>query len=111
MADPPRSELLAHLLHRKAPSRRPTAVSDRPSGGRCDAAWDTGRPGLALEPLEGAGPLGVPLDRPRECYHYPPLFRARLGVELVAREPELIQQLHARAAAWCEANGLPELAI
>ena len=32
-------------------------------------------------------------------------------MELERREPELIQQLQARAAAWCEANGLPELAI
>jgi LuxR family maltose regulon positive regulatory protein len=111
MDDPPRSELLAHLPGRKAPSRRPTAVPDRPSGGRGDAAWETRRPGLALEPLEGAGPLGVPLDRHREWYHYHHLFRDLLGAELVAREPELVQQLHARAAAWCEANGLPELAI
>jgi LuxR family transcriptional regulator, maltose regulon positive regulatory protein len=111
MADPPRSELLAHLPHPKAPSRRPTAVPDRPSGGRCDAAWDTGRPGHALEPLEGTGPLGVPLDRHREWYHYHHLFRDLLGAELRSREPELVQQLHARAAAWCEANGLPELAI
>ena len=111
MDDPPRSELLAHLPRRKAPSRRPTAVPDRPSEGRCDAAWDTRRPGHVLEPLEGAGPLGVPLDRHREWYHYHHLFRDLLGVELVAREPELVQQLHARAAAWCEANGLPELAI
>jgi LuxR family transcriptional regulator, maltose regulon positive regulatory protein len=111
MADLPRSELLAHLPHRKAPSRRPTAVPDRPSGGRCDAAWDTGRPGLALEALEGIGPLGVPLDRHREWYHYHHLFRDLLGAELRSCEPELIQQLQARAADWCEANGLPELAI
>jgi LuxR family maltose regulon positive regulatory protein len=111
MADPPRPELLAHLPRRNAPSRRPTAVPDRPSGGRGDAARDTRRPGHALETLEGAGPLGVPLDRHREWYHYHHLFRDLLGAELVAREPELVRQLHARAAAWCETNGLPELAI
>jgi LuxR family transcriptional regulator, maltose regulon positive regulatory protein len=64
-----------------------------------------------LEPSEGVDPLGVPLDRHREWYHYHHLFRDLLGVEQGSREPELVQQLHARAAAWCEANGLPELAI
>lgn len=55
--------------------------------------------------------LGVPLDRHREWYQYHHLFRDLLGAELERREPDLIQQLQARAAAWCEANGLPELAI
>jgi LuxR family transcriptional regulator, maltose regulon positive regulatory protein len=111
MADPPRPELLAHLPRREASSCRPTAVPDRPTVGECDAAWDTRRPGHALETLEGAGPLGVPLDRHREWYHYHHLFRDLLGAELQSREPEVVQQLHAQAAAWCEANGLPELAI
>jgi LuxR family maltose regulon positive regulatory protein len=64
-----------------------------------------------LEPSEGVNPLGVPLDRHLEWYHYHHLFRDLLGAELGSREPELVRQLHARAAAWCEANGLPELAI
>jgi LuxR family maltose regulon positive regulatory protein len=59
----------------------------------------------------GGSPLGVPLDRRREWYHYHLLFRDLLGAERERREPEVIQHLHARAAAWCEANGLPELAI
>ena len=76
------------------------------------AAPATSRHGTAvLEPSEGVNPLGVPLDRHREWYHYHHLFRDLLGAELDSCEPELIQQLHARAAAWCEANGLPELAI
>jgi LuxR family maltose regulon positive regulatory protein len=61
--------------------------------------------------MEGANPLGVPPDRHREWYHYHYLFRDLLGAELERRGPELIRQRQARAAAWCEANGLPELAI
>jgi LuxR family maltose regulon positive regulatory protein len=53
----------------------------------------------------------VPLDRHREWYRYHHLFRELLQAELDRREPELIRELHARAAAWCEANGLPEMAI
>jgi LuxR family transcriptional regulator, maltose regulon positive regulatory protein len=64
-----------------------------------------------LELSAGANPLGVPLDRHREWYHYHHLFRDLLGADLGPRGPELTQQLQARAAAWCEANGLPELAI
>jgi LuxR family maltose regulon positive regulatory protein len=111
MAYAPPSELLAHGPRRKAPSQTRTAVLDRTSGPRCDAAQDTSRSGRVLEPLEGVNQLGVPLDRHREWYHYHHLFRDLLGAELGPREPELIQQLQARAAAWCEANGLPELAI
>ena len=64
-----------------------------------------------LEPSEGVDPLGVPLDRHREWYHYHHLFRDLLGAELRPHDPELVQQRQARAAAWCEANGLLELAI
>jgi LuxR family maltose regulon positive regulatory protein len=69
------------------------------------------RSGRVLEPSEGVNPLGVPLDRHHEWYHYHHLFRDLLGAEFGTRDPELIRQLQARAAAWCEANGLPELAI
>jgi LuxR family maltose regulon positive regulatory protein len=69
------------------------------------------RSDYALEPLDGVNPLGVPLDRHREWYHYHHLFRGLLGAEPGRCEPELIRQLQAQAAAWCEANGLPELAI
>jgi LuxR family maltose regulon positive regulatory protein len=79
---------------------------------RCPAATPaTIDRGSDVTPLEGANPLGVPPDRHREWYHYHYLFRDLLGAELERREPELIRQLQARAAAWCEANGLPELAI
>jgi LuxR family transcriptional regulator, maltose regulon positive regulatory protein len=53
----------------------------------------------------------VPLDRRREWYRYHHLLRELLTVELKRREPELVPRLHARAAEWCEANGLPDVAI
>ena len=81
------------------------------SGPLCDAVLAASRSRLVLESLEGSNLLVVPLDRHREWYRYHHLFRELLQAELDRREPELILELHTRAAAWCEANGLPEMAI
>ena len=53
----------------------------------------------------------VPLDRRREWYRYHQLFRELLYGELKRREPDTIPKLHARAADWYEANGMPATAI
>ena len=53
----------------------------------------------------------IPLDRHREWYRYHHLLRDLLRAELRRREPDLIQDLHFRAAAWFEANAMPEAAI
>jgi LuxR family maltose regulon positive regulatory protein len=64
-----------------------------------------------LASLEASNLLVVPLDRRREWYRYHRLFRELLAAELNRREPELFLRLHARAAAWFEANNLPEEAV
>src|SRR5262245_34795247 len=61
--------------------------------------------------LEGSNLLGVPIDRRGAWYQYHHLFRELLGAEPRPLESKGAQQFHARAAAWCEANGLLELAI
>ena len=61
--------------------------------------------------LEASNLLLVPLDRSRQWYRYHHLFHELLTAELDRREPDLVPHLHARAASWCEANGLPETAI
>ena len=61
--------------------------------------------------MERRNLLVVPLDRRREWYRYHHLFRELLLSELRRREPEMVTELHLRAAAWCEANGMPEVAI
>ena len=53
----------------------------------------------------------VALDHQRRWFRYHHLFREMLQAELERREPELVGSLNRRAAAWCEANGQPELAI
>ena len=111
MAEYLRSELLARLPQRTVSFLTRTAVLERMSGPLCDAVLGATESGRVLESLEGLNLLLVPLDRRREWYRYHRLFRDLLRAELERREPELIPVLHARAAAWCETNGRPELAI
>ncbi len=88
-----------------------TSVLDRLCGSLCDATIDADGSGLLLEQLESRNLLVVPLDRHRQWYRYHHLFRDLLHAELLRREPDLVGDLHARAAAWCEANNEPETAI
>jgi len=80
-------------------------------GPLCDAVLGAEGSAGVLESLAGSNLLLVPLDRRREWYRYHHLFRDLLRAELERREPELVGQLHVRAAGWCEANGQPETAL
>jgi LuxR family maltose regulon positive regulatory protein len=105
------SELLAQLSPEQVRFLTRTAVLERLSGPLCDAVLDTEGSGQLLRSLEDSNLLVVPLDRHREWYRYHHLFHDLLRADLERREPQLVPRLHARAAAWCEANGLEETAI
>jgi LuxR family transcriptional regulator, maltose regulon positive regulatory protein len=111
MADYLWSELLGHLPPERVAFLTRTAVLERMSGPSCDGVLDTTGSGAVLAWLEESNLLLVPLDRQRRWYRYHHLFQELLLAELERREPELVPELHARAAEWCEANGLPETAI
>jgi LuxR family maltose regulon positive regulatory protein len=111
VADYLRSELLAQLPAEQVRFLTRTAVLERLSGPLCDAVLDTEGSGQLLRSLEDSNLLVLPLDRHREWYRYHQLFGELLLAELERREPELLSELHARAAVWCEANGLEETAI
>jgi LuxR family maltose regulon positive regulatory protein len=111
MADYLHSELLAQLRPELVSFLTRTAVLERMCGPLCDAVLEQTGSVRLLESLEESNLLLVPLDRRRQWYRYHQLFRELLLAELVRREPELLGQLHARAAIWCEANQLPEVAI
>ena len=81
------------------------------SGQLCDAVLDRTGSDVVLESLAHSNLLLVALDRHGEWYRYHHLFRDLLRAELQRREPELVKALHVRAAEWCEANRMPELAI
>jgi LuxR family maltose regulon positive regulatory protein len=111
LADYLRSELLDRLSPELVRFLTRTAVLDQMSGPLCDAVLGGGGSDRLLASLEGSNLLLVALDRRQEWYRYHQLFRELLLAELDRREPGLAPQLHARAAAWCEANDLPETAI
>ena len=81
------------------------------SGPLCDAVLGSAGSASKLESIATANLFVVPLDRQRGWYRYHHEFRDFLLAELERREPELLPELHRRAAAWCESNGAPEAAI
>jgi LuxR family maltose regulon positive regulatory protein len=111
VADYLSSELLAQLPPELVRFLTRTAVLERMCGPLCDAVLEAGGSGRVLGSLEESNLLVIPLDRRREWYRYHHLFGELLLAELERREPELVPELHARAADWLEANGLAEVAV
>jgi LuxR family transcriptional regulator, maltose regulon positive regulatory protein len=111
MGDYLRSELLDRVSGAVASFLIRTSVLDRMSGSLCDAILDGEGSQRLLERLESRNLLIVPLDRHREWYRYHHLLQELLQAELRRREPDLVQDLHFRAAGWYEANAMPEAAI
>jgi LuxR family maltose regulon positive regulatory protein len=111
MGDYLRSELLDRVSTAEASFLVRTSVLDRMSGPLCDAILGEKGSGRVLERMEDRNLLVIPLDRRREWYRYHHLLRELLQSELRRREPDLAQDLHFRAAAWFEANAMPEAAI
>jgi LuxR family maltose regulon positive regulatory protein len=86
-----------------------SSVLDRLSGPLCAAV--TGNPDseLLLRRLERDNAFVVALDSKREWYRYHHLFAELLRHELAHTSPQLIVELHRRAAAWYrEADAIGE---
>jgi LuxR family maltose regulon positive regulatory protein len=64
-----------------------------------------------LEQIERANLFLVPLDSERHWYRYHPLFADLLRARLKTSASQVWSQLHARAAAWYESQGLLAEAI
>ena len=110
MGDYLRSELLDRISDAEASFLIRTSILDRMCGPLCDAVVGATGSAAVLEQMEARNLLVVPLDRRREWYRYHHLLRELLQAELRRREPGLVQDLHFRAAAWFEANAMPEAA-
>ena len=104
MGDYLRSELLDHLSDAEVSFMCRTSVLDRMCGSLCDAVLQRRGSGQFLEWMERRNLLVVALDRRREWYRYHHLLRELLETELLRREPDLVADLHLRAASWYEAN-------
>lgn len=106
-----RSEVLKPLSRERQRFLTRTSILQRLSGPLCDAVLDRSGSARTLESIERSNLLLVPLDRERRWYRYHHLFADVLRSELERREPDVIPELHRRAADWFEANGLPEMAM
>ncbi|GAA4359109.1 LuxR C-terminal-related transcriptional regulator [Angustibacter luteus] len=84
-----------------------TCISDQVSSGLAEALTEEPRSQQFLERLESTNAFVVGLGPGREWYRYHALMREMLQHRLVVDEPELVRELHRRAALWFAGNGDP----
>jgi LuxR family transcriptional regulator, maltose regulon positive regulatory protein len=77
-----------------------TSILDRMCAPACNALTGASDAASRLEEVERANLFLVPLDSHREWYRYHHLFHELLRHELARAHPELVGELHRRAAAW-----------
>ena len=106
-----RSEVLGRLSRERQRFLTRTSILDHLNGPLCDAVLGRSGSARTLESIERQNLLLVPLDRQREWYRYNNLFRDVLRAELARREPEVIQELHGKAADRFEELGRLEDAL
>ena len=111
MGDYLRSEFLERVSRADRAFLTRTSILEVLSGPVCDHIVGRTGSGRVLDRLERRNLLVIPLDRRGERYRYHHLFRELLHTELMEREPEMVPELHRRAASWYEANERPEAAI
>ena len=92
-----------------------TAILERLQGSLCEAVigeHDGEASGQAmLEQLEQANLFLVSLDDERRWYRYHQLFAEALRYRLQRTHPTLVPELHQRASAWYEQQGLTHDAV
>lgn len=107
--------LMAEVLDGQPPNLRSfllrTSVLGRLSGPLCDAVLQTSGSASVLQKIERENLFVVPLDTSRHWYRYHQLFAELLRTELRRTEPDLVADLHRRAATWFEAEGLIDEAV
>jgi len=107
--------LMAEVLDGQPPHLRSfllrTSVLARLSGPLCDALLQTSGSASVLEKIERENLFVVPLDMSRHWYRYHQLFGELLRTELRRSEPDLVADLHRRAATWFETEGFIDEAV
>lgn len=101
--------LISEVMSRMSPAERDfllrTSVVGEVSGELANALTDRADGHRHLADLARGGVLIAPLDRRGEWYRYHALFRELLQAELRGDAPELVPELHQRAATWLAAHG------
>ena len=106
-----RTEILARLPEAERRFLTRTAVLPTMCASLCDAVLrDTGSQRV-LESIERTNHLLVPLDRRHRWFRCHDLFREALEAELIADEPNLVNQLRQSAIEWFTAHDQPERAF
>lgn len=82
-----------------------TAVLRRLNASLAAALTDSPAAQFTLEQLERANLFVVPLDEGRQWYRTHDLVREVLLARLQMTTPDLVPELHRRAAQWCAAHG------
>lgn len=88
-----------------------TSILERMSGSLCDTVTGGGDSQAMLEELERANLFTVSLDEGRRWWRFHHLFRDLLQARLQQSHPELVSELHRRAADWYEQHGIIHDAI
>jgi LuxR family transcriptional regulator, maltose regulon positive regulatory protein len=88
-----------------------TSILDRLSGPLCEAVTGDSEGQRMLERIERANLFLVPLDDDRRWYRFHHLFSDLLRARLKREGTVRISELYARAADWCEEQGLLDEAI
>jgi LuxR family transcriptional regulator, maltose regulon positive regulatory protein len=79
-----------------------TSILEQLSGSLCDAVTGQRSGQAILEQIEQSNLFLVPLDDERIRYRYHPLLTDVLRRQLQQSQPDLVPELHRRAAAWYE---------
>ena len=111
IADYIREDVLASLPDDLSRFLLQTSLLDRLGGSVCDAVTGRRDSRAHLEAAERENLFIQPLDENREWYRYHRLFADVLRDELARREPEIVVELHRRAARWHLEHALPDQAL
>ena len=107
--------LTEEVLERQLPKARRfllrTSILDRFNASLCGAVADENDADELLGWLEHSNLFLIPLDDRREWYRYHHLFADLLQLELKNTEPDVVPELHKRAAAWYRDAGDVEAAV
>jgi LuxR family transcriptional regulator, maltose regulon positive regulatory protein len=100
------AEVLGRLPERTQAFLLRTSILERLCGPLCDAVTGASDGQGMLEELERANLFLVPLDEERRWWRLHHLFADLLRARMLQLQPDLVPELHRRAAGWCEQHGL-----